>query len=120
MAVTLSASPHVVCALSSCAIPSNVEGLRSFIGTYKALALVIPGSAIRIVPLDALVASRESSASLIWTQEDRAVFHAVHGSLSSRKAIVMYVPSDELWIVIVTSGHMVASSAVSHFSPYII
>ena len=93
------ASPHAVCALSSCAIPSTVKGLHSFIGAYKALAWVIPASAIRIAPLDALVASRESSASFIWTEEDHAVFHAVQGSLSSHKAIVMPVPSDKLWIV---------------------
>ena len=157
---TLSASPHAVFALSSCAIPINVKGLHSFIGAYKALARVIPGSAIRIAPLDALVAGRESSASLIWTEEDRAVFHAVQGSLSSCKAIVMPVQSDELWIVTDTATSTAGigatlyitrrgktrlagffsvrlkphqapwlpcevealdiSSAVSHFSPYII
>ena len=38
----LSASPHRIATLSSCAFPSTVKQMRSFIGAYKFLARVIP------------------------------------------------------------------------------
>ena len=38
----LSANPYRIAALASCALPSTVKGLRSFIGAYKVLSRVLP------------------------------------------------------------------------------
>ena len=51
---TITASPHRIAALAACTLPKTVKDLRSFIGAYKVLSRVIPGTAKVLAPLDSL------------------------------------------------------------------
>ena len=42
---TISASPHRISTLASCDKPTNVTGMRSFIGAFRILSRVLPNSA---------------------------------------------------------------------------
>ncbi|RLC16966.1 MAG: hypothetical protein DRI57_10490 [Deltaproteobacteria bacterium] len=93
------ASPHRIATLSTCSSPTNVRGLRSFIGAFKVLSRVIPHCANFMAPLDNAVAGGQSQDKLVWTDALRAAFHAAQQSLSSNKTITLPHPSDLLWIV---------------------
>jgi hypothetical protein len=96
---TLTASPHRVATLSTCAPPLTVKGLRSFIGAFKALSRVIPTSAQALHPLDLLVAGKQSSDRLPWPDEALAHFKSAQKTLLTHKSITLPRSSDQLWIV---------------------
>ena len=56
----LSASPHRIATLSSCSFPNTVKQMRSFIGAYKFLSRVIPGSSDLLAPLEDSVAGKDA------------------------------------------------------------
>ena len=62
---TLQASPHKLAALPSVEPPSTVQGLRSFVGAFKALSRVLPRFAELLDPLDQVTAGKESRAKLL-------------------------------------------------------
>ena len=100
----LSASPHRIATLSSCAFPVTVKQMRSFIGAYKFLARVIPRSSDLLSPLEESVAGRSSGEKLEQTESLHDCFVKAQAFLSSTKTITIPRPSDQLWIV--TDGAM--------------
>ena len=96
----ISASPHRLSTLSSCAQPATVKDLRSFLGAYKVLSRVIPNCASFLSPLEDLAAGKHSSDRIVWCPESTLpLFHAAQSHLSSACSITLPAPSDILWIV---------------------
>ena len=95
----LSASPHRISTLATCELPRTVKNLRSFIGAYKVLSRVIPGTATLLSPLDATCAGRESAEIISWSDELRAAFSRAQSALRDHRSVVLPRPSDQLWIV---------------------
>ena len=100
----LSASPHRIATLSTCAFPTTVKQMRSFIGAYKFLARVIPRSSDLLSPLEDSVAGKPSSEKLLKTETLQDSFVKAQKFLSSTKTITIPKPDDQLWIV--TDGAM--------------
>lgn len=96
---TLTASPHRLSALETCAAPTTVKGMRSFIGAYKFLGRVIPNYCDVLSPLESVVAGRESKTKIEWTEELFKAFQSAQKSLSRAKSLVMPRPSDEIQIM---------------------
>ena len=96
---TLRPTTHRCSALSSCDPPSTVKGLRSFIGAFKALSRVIPGSAQFITPLDEAVGGRESKESITWSESLTESFRAAQKHLGEAKTITLPRTDDHLWLV---------------------
>ncbi|CAH1266400.1 B4GALNT2 [Branchiostoma lanceolatum] len=95
----ISASHHTLCTLSTTPPPPSVTALRSFIGSYKALPRVIPGTSVLLGPLDYMVAGRSSSDMIQWTDDQLSVFRKAQQGLKSHQAVVLPRPDDELWLV---------------------
>jgi hypothetical protein len=95
----ISATAHSLCALATCDPPTTVCGLRSFIGSYKALSRVIPGTSVLLGPLDDIVAGLPSSSPLQWTDESLATFKKAQYGLDSHQSVVLPQTGDELWLV---------------------
>lgn len=96
---TLQASPHRIATLSTCPIPSTVNGLRSFIGAFKVLARVIQNCSTILSPLDDMVAGRESKETLHWSDEQLTSFEKAQKSLNNARSITLPRATDQLWIV---------------------
>ena len=71
---SIQANPHRVSALASCTLPDTVKGLRSFIGAFKVLSRVLPDCARLVSPLDSVVAGKESSTKISWSDDERSAF----------------------------------------------
>ena len=97
---TLQASPHKLAALSSVAPPSTVQGLRSFIGSYKVLSRVLPKYAELLDPLDQATAGKESQERIHWSDELLLAFKTAQQALDNHKTISLPQSDDALWIVI--------------------
>ena len=95
----ISASPHRIAALASCARPSTTKGLRSFIGAYKVLARVVPGTAAVLAPLEELTCGLKSSDNIPWSDDHIAAFHSAQDTLKTNKTVTLARPDDQLWIV---------------------
>ena len=96
---TISASNHRVSTLATCATPTNVRGLRSFIGAYKVLSRVLKNCAIYLSPLEKCIAGKESTDKLDMSEELLLSFKDAQGALKNNKAIVLPTTHDQLWIV---------------------
>ena len=64
---TIQASSHRIAALASCDTPLTVKAMRSFVGAYKMLALVITGCSALLAPFDCVTGGRQSSEHIEWT-----------------------------------------------------
>ena len=96
---TLSATKHKISTLSSVAPPTNVKGLRSFIGAYKVLARVVKGCSDILAPLEHIVAGKPSTDKIEWTNELHESFSKAKNKLLATEVITLPKPSDQLWIV---------------------
>jgi hypothetical protein len=77
----LSASPHRIAILATCAPPTTVTGLRSFIGAYKVLGRVLPHSACHIGHLNDLVAGKQSQEMVVWSESSIKSFRDAQAAL---------------------------------------
>ena len=96
---TLQASQHRISALSTCAKPTTVRQMRSFIGSIKAMARVIPHCSSYISPLDSAISGCDSKDRIVWTDELHAAFRSAQSSLSNNQTITLPRLDDQLWIV---------------------
>ena len=96
---TLQASPHKLAALSAVAPPSTVQGLRSFIGSYKVLSRVLPKYAELLDPLDQVTAGKDSRERIQWSDELLIAFKKAQQALDNHKTISLPRSDDALWIV---------------------
>lgn len=95
----ITASNHSLCALAACTPPPTVTALRSFIGSYKALSRVIPGTSALLGPLDDIAAGCSPGTLIHWTDENLAAFKQAQKGLDSHQAVVLPRPDDELWLL---------------------
>ena len=95
----LRASPHRLAALSQVQPPSTVQGLRSFIRSYKSLSRVLLGYAKLLDPLDQATAGKQSRNKLVWNDSMLLAFEDAPKALNSCKEITMPQPNDTLHIV---------------------
>ena len=96
---TLRASTHKVSALASVEPPSNVQGLRSFIGAYKVLSRVLRGYAMLLDPLEKLTCGKQSRDKVEWSDTSLQSFTEAQKALSQCKTITLPKPEDTLWVV---------------------
>jgi len=96
---TLSASPHVINTLTTCATPATISALRSFVGSVKALSKVLPSCAAIVGPLDDVISAHKPGDKLIWTETAETAFRQCQKSLSGCKDIHLPRQSDKLWLV---------------------
>ena len=96
---TLQASPHKLAALSSVDPPPTVQGLRSFIGSYKVLSRVLPKYACLLEPLELATAGKESRDRILWSDELLLAFKSAQQALANHKTITLPQSTDALWIV---------------------
>jgi len=95
----ISASQHTLCTLATCPAPQTVTALRSYIGSYKALSRVIPGTSVLLGPLDNIIAGQSSKDKVQWTDETMLAFRQAQRGLQAHQAVVLPRPEDELWLV---------------------
>ena len=96
---SISASPHKLSALQTCAPPTNVKGMRSFVGAYKALSRVLPNCSKMITDLEKATCGLKSNDKIVWTDSLCETFKHAQEFLSSTKSIMLPRPDDKLWIV---------------------
>lgn len=96
---TLQASSHKINALASVDLPSNVRGLRSFIGAYKVLSRVLKGYAQYMQPLEQIIAGKKSHDKIQWDENMSKHFKNAQASLADTKIIHIPTPDDILSIV---------------------
>ena len=96
---TLTASAHRIATIASSPEPVTIGRMRSFIGTYKVLARVIPNCSSFLASLDDAVAGRQSNEVITWSDDLSATFQEAQHALSSNRSITLPRPSDLLWIV---------------------
>ena len=95
---TLAASPQTDNALATCLLPTTTTDLKSFVGSVKAIARVIPGCASLLSPLEDAIKNREPKTSLVWSDAATRAFQDVQEAVTCRVTIKLPTPSDELWI----------------------
>lgn len=92
--------PHRLNTLITCDQPKTVTQMRSFIGTYKVLARVIPQAAKFLSPLDDSTCGAATGSQLIkWTDELSSAFEKAKDHLKKAHTIHMPHSSEKLWIV---------------------
>ena len=96
---TLQASPHRTGTLSVADPPTTVQGLRSFVGAYKALSRVLHGYAQLMDPLDMATAGKQSRDKIVWTEDLISAFRDAKDALKQSKVITMPRPDDILWVI---------------------
>ena len=95
----LSASKHIISTLTTCSRPDSISKLRSYIGSIKAIARVLPKAASYVAPLDDLVARHKPGDLLVWQEEDIAAFSKCQSALPSCQQISIPTPGEKLWLV---------------------
>lgn len=98
----ISVSPNKVAVLSTCATPSSVRNLRSFIGAYKMLARDLPGCAEYLASLESFLSGKESREKLVWTDDLISEFCSAQQALNKHRS--MTLPRAEYQLRIVTDG----------------
>ena len=93
-----------------CEQPKTTKSLRSFLGAYKILSLVIPNCSSFLKPLEKLTHGKKSSDRVDWTDESVSAFHTAQAYLSTNKSIVLPKEDDQLWIVTDGASSTVASA----------
>ena len=96
---SLRADPHKLAALSLCSHPTNIKGLRSFIGAYKVLSRILRHCASFLQPLDRATHGKKSADKVDWDPVTVEAFAAAQLHLSENKDIVLPREDDQLWLV---------------------
>lgn len=99
---TLSPTSHRISTLSTCAQPTNIKGLRSFLGAYKMLGRVIRNHTKFLDPLEAECGGKESKHPISWSDELHKAFKDAQSYLKSWKAIT--IPKCGEQLIVVTDG----------------
>ena len=79
--------------------PSNIHGLRLYIGAYKVLRRVLPGYAGHLHLLEQATAGHQSKDHIVWNDDLKVCFKAAQAALRNTKAITLPRPDDTPWIV---------------------
>lgn len=101
----LRASPHKLCALSSCPQPATVKALRSFLGAYRHISRVIKDHAKLLAPLEEAIKGKESRDKVLWSESLSEAFANAKTALLDAKTITMPQSSDQLCIMTDASVH---------------
>ena len=107
-------TPHRLNTLSQCDPPDTVHKLRSFIGSYKALAKALPYHADHLDPFEKLCpSSRPAAEKINWTEELLTQFSLAKSHLNSAKTLSLPRREDELHIVTDASATGLAAAMYS-------
>ena len=74
-----------------------MQGLRSFIETYKVLSRVLPRFAELLNPLDQATAGKEFREKIVWSDELLLTFKTAQHALKDHRIITIPQPQDALW-----------------------
>lgn len=96
---TIQATPHRVSTLSTCSKPTTATGMRSYVGSYKILARVIPHAAQTLDPLEVSYKHLEGKQAITWTDELTAAFKQAQSHLNNSSIIALPTPDHKIWIV---------------------
>ena len=111
---TISSTTHRLNTLMLCDPPTTVHKLRSFVGSYKALAKVVPHHADYLDSFEKLCASnREKAEKIVWTDELMNKFNQAKAHLSTAKVITLPRKDDPLHIVTDASATGLAAAMYS-------
>ena len=94
----ISISPHKINPLTSCAKPTTVKALRSWIGAYKHMKSCIPKYSSLLSELETAVAGKESREHITWSDALCSAFESAQCALKDPKSITIPRPSDQLII----------------------
>ena len=96
---TIQASTHKVNALAAVDPPPTVSKLRSYIGGVKFLSRVMKNYSAILHPLEQIVAGRESSEKIMWTDSLLETFKTSQSELRNTKSLTIPRKEDQLNIV---------------------
>ena len=97
---TLSPTNHRISTLSTCSKPSNVKGMRSFLGAFKVLGRVIQNHTKFLGPLEEVCgSSKDSKDQIQWTDDLHKAFTDAQNHLKSWKSITIPRSGEQLFIV---------------------
>lgn len=96
---TLQATPHRISTLSTCSKPTTATGMRSYVGSYKILARVIPHTAQILDPLEVSYKQLDGKQPILWTEELTTAFNKAQAHLKNNQIIALPTPDHQIWIV---------------------
>ena len=96
---SISASSHRISTLATVDPPQTVGKLRSFVGSFKYLSRVMRSYSEVLHPLEEVIAGRNSSEKIAWTDNLVAAFRRAQDHLKSSKTLTMPRRDDQLQIV---------------------
>ena len=101
---TLSPSPHRKLALVKVTEEDlkTVRDVRSWIGLYKTFIYHTPSLCKIMDPFDKVVADKDSSDGIVWTEELQTAFQLAKDHVSNIKEVYLPHPDDQL--IIITDG----------------
>ncbi len=105
----ISVSSHKVSPLQSAEPPTNIKGLRSWLGAFKHLRVCLPGHAMLLANLESATAGQKSHSKISWTPELLSSFRNAQTALNDLTSITIPKPSDQL---IITSDGAVKKGGV--------
>ena len=91
-----SPTSHTIAPLIKAGPPVTVKQARSWIGSYKQLTECIPGHAVLLGPLEAVLGGRASAERIEWTQDLHTAFNKCKKSLNDLNVIHIPKPNDQL------------------------
>ena len=91
-----SPTAHTTSSLSIAERPTNVFGLRSFLGSFKVFCECVPRYAELLHELEKLVGGRSSTEKIVWTDELIKVFEKAKKATNDVTAITVPRPTDKL------------------------
>lgn len=96
---TISASPHRISTLATVDPPQTVRKMRSYVGSFKFLSRVMKSYSEVLHPLEEVIAGRNSSEKITWTDNLVAAYRRSQDHLKSSKTLTMPRRDDQLQIV---------------------
>ena len=93
-------TPHKVTPLLSAEPPKTCSNMRSFIGSFKALARCIPHYSSITSPLEAAIKGLTGPQHVTWTEELLEHFRLCKESLKSSKVLTIPTPDDKLILTV--------------------
>ena len=91
----LQADPEKVKAICQMPAPTDVHGVRRFVGMANYLARYIPNLVADLSPLHQLT---KKNANWVWNEEHRAAFDAIKDKVSSAPVLKYYDQDQDLWL----------------------
>ena len=93
---TITCSPHKIAPLSLAEPPKTATAMRSFLGSFKAVARCIPKYASLSSPLEDCIKGLQGSQKVTWTEDTKLAFGKIQEALKSPCSLTIPRPADQL------------------------